>query len=146
MKYIGSLHRSLCVSLVLCALLPRDASSQQATTEVIPFFLCSGNVKNVVLTKVPGNDKQWEFVITLNSTGTQQFKELEEASPGHLVDIVWAGVSYGSRRLDLPVEADATSLVLGSKWFTSTTAHSTFDLLNKNLLKKSNLTSPCGAR
>jgi hypothetical protein len=144
MKYLQALNR-LCVALVLSALIMCDASARSLTKKPVPFFLCSANVKSIILTKVPGSETNWEFVITLNGMGAQQFRELEEVASGRLVDIIWAGVSFGKRRLDIPVPPDAKRLVLGSNWFSASAAHATFDLLNKNLLQKRNLNSPCGA-
>lgn len=84
-------------------------------------------------------------MITLNSIGTQQFKQLEERNPGQLADVIWAGRSFGTLSLDLPVPSGAKKLVLGSEWYGLDEANAKFDLLNKNLCHKRNLTSPCGA-
>lgn len=147
MKYFRSAYKSLCVAFMLCALLPRVAlANPAANKEAMHFALCSSNVKSIILTKVPGNGTKWEFVITLNSVGAQQFRRLEEKNPRQLVDVVWVGVSFGRRRLDLPVQSDAKKLVLGSKWFSFRAAEEHFDLLNNRLLRKRNLNFPCGAQ
>ncbi len=144
MKYPRSFNRSLYFALMLCALLPRDASATATTGRAVQFYLCSANVRRIILTKVPGSEKNWEFVIILNEMGTKEFRELEEAIPGHLVDIVWAGFSFGRRPLDLHVQPDAKRLVLSSKWFSFRAGQANFELLKKKLLQNRNSTGPCG--
>jgi hypothetical protein len=129
-----------------CAASSRSVSARPPGNEGSQFLLCHANVKSLILAKVPGDTSNWEFIITLNSTGAQQFRELEEEIPEQLIDIVWADISFGTRRSDLPVQPGAKSLVLGSRWFNIAQAHTTFDLLNKRLLQKQYANSPCGAR
>lgn len=82
----------------------------------------------------------------LNSIGARQFRELEQRSWNQFVDVVWAGVSFGKRRLNLPIEPAATRLVLGSNWMNFDDAERIFDRLNEDLLHMKNLNSPCGMK
>jgi len=145
MKRLWSLSSALGAVLILCTLLLRNVSAAPLVSGVTKFSLCSTNVKSIILTKVPGNATKWEFVITLNKVGARQFRELEDRSPGALVDVVWDGIYFGRRRLDLPVQPDAENLFLGSRWFNHQAAEWRFTLLNKRLLRTKRLDSPCGS-
>lgn len=144
MKRVCSMSFALGAIVLMCALLLRNVSAGPLVSPVIKFALCSKNIKGIVLTKVPGHATKWEFVITLNKVGAQQFRELEDRNPDAIVDVVWDGISFGKRGLDLPVQGDADRLFLGSKWFSHQAAKQRFALLNKRLLRTARLDSPCG--
>lgn len=144
MTFTHLLCRSLGVLFVLSVLLPRSAMAGPPDGKVSQFDLCSVNVKNIVLTKVPGNKTEWEFVITLNSLGAQQFKALEKTHFGKIVEVEWAGVPFGRRRLDLPIPEGAKTLFLGSTWLSYNDAENKLDTLNKNLQRTHDLKTPCG--
>lgn len=141
----GQVLRSICLAFASCVLLCGRTTAAQLPHEVTRFALCSENIRSIVLTKVPGNNVKWEFVITLNRAGAKQFRDLEHSRPSQLVDVVWDGVSFGKRPLDLPIRPDATKVILGSKWLDYEEGERTFSLLNKNLLHTRNLNAPCGA-
>jgi len=144
-KDSGLLVGSIYAVFAVIVLFPYRALADQLPPGVNRFALCSENIHSIVLTKVPGNDVKWEFVITLNRAGAKQFRKLEEGRSNQLVNVVWDGVSFGKRRLDLPIRADATKVILGSKWFDYDDAERTFSLLNTRLLHTRNLNYPCGA-
>lgn len=144
MNYFRLLFQPQYTAFILCVLFSSTALASLPADKAIQFALCSANVESIILTKVPGNETKWEFVITLNSVGTQQFTQLEGMRPGQLVDVVWAGVSFGKRRLNLPIQSGSRKLRLGSKWFNYRTAQKNFNLLNQKLLHKRDLSSPCG--
>lgn len=141
----GQVLRSICLAFAFFVSLSGRTIAAQLSHGVTRFALCSKNIHSIVLTKVPGNNVKWEFVITLNRAGAKQFRDLEHGRPSQLVDVVWDGVSFGKRRLDLPIRPDAKKVILGSKWLDYEEAEITFSLLNKHLLHTRNLNSPCGA-
>ena len=144
-KNYGLALRLTCLAFVSYVLLSGRATAAPSPHSATRFALCSKNIHSIVLTKVPGQDVKWEFIITLNRAGAEQFRDLELSRPSQLVEVVWDGVSFGRRRLDLPIRPDATKAILGSKWFDYEEAERTFSLLNKRLLHTRNLNSPCGA-
>lgn len=145
MKFLQLVSATLSAVLLLCSPLVCKASGEPLPGRVTKFALCSSNVKSLILTKVPGSGTKWEFVITLNRSGARQFRQLELERPGELVDVVWEGVSFGKRRLDLPVQPSAEKLLLGSRWFNRRVAQAKLALVNERLLHTEKLNSPCGA-
>lgn len=144
MKFLQFVSATLCTVLLLCALLVCKASGEPLLGRVTKFALCSSNFESILLTKVPGSGTKWEFLITLNRSGARQFRQLELERPGELVNVVLEGVSFGRRRLDLPLQPNAAKLFLGSRWLNRSAAQAKLALLNKRLLHTKNLDSPCG--
>ncbi len=144
MKYLWPIFKVLCIALVIHALLAGYASAKPSGIRAIKFALCTTNIRSIVLTKAPGHGVKWYFVITLNQVGVRQFKQMEDRNRGRLVDVVWVGVSFGKRRLDLPIRSNAKRLFLGSRRFSRRAADAKYHLLNKRLRHTMRLNSPCG--
>ena len=144
MRCFRSVSVALNMVLLLWVPLVCRASGEPLPGRVTKFALCSSNVKSIILTRVPGSGTKWEFVITLNKFGVRQFRHLELKKPGEFVDVVWEGVSFGRRRLDLPVQPSAENLFFGSRWFNRRAAQTKLARLNKRLQRTKKLNSPCG--
>ena len=145
MKYEWSVLKVLCAGLLLCASLAHDASAGQPVNRVVRFALCSINIKSIIPAEVPGSRTKWELVITLNRIGVREFRHLENKSPGQFVEVVWDGVSFGTRRLDLPIRSDAKQLLLGTRSLSRASAVARLNLLSKRLLHSKSTSPHCGA-
>lgn len=148
---MSSLHKALCLTIVSVLLMFWWSHARAATTKpdsgnVIRFQLCSNNVKSIGLFEQSGFGKLWHFVVTLNDEGTRQFRELEEKHRGEPVEIVWAGVNFGDRRLDIVKLSTVHNLMLVSRWQTYRKAQAKMSLLHSRLLSKSESGAACGAK
>lgn len=124
--------------------LSQNASAKSPTHKVIKFELCADNVKSLGLYKQANGDL-WHFVITLNDMGTDQFRRLQAEHFGQQVEIVWVGVEFGKRLLDIVDLSDKHQLFLVSRWLTHRVAQNRIAVLKSRLLHKMNLDIPCGA-
>lgn len=122
-----------------------DTTAGDASERVIRFQLCSSNVKNIGLYKQSGLGNLWHFVVILNDDGTKQFADLQKKRFGDPVEIVWAGVEFGRRRLNIIDLSAAHNLMLVSKWENYRRAQAKMALLHRRLLHKDRLDEPCGA-
>jgi len=132
------------VALTFCSLSSCIAGAASPSGHVIRFHLCSDNVKSIGLYKQSGDGNLWHFVITLNDAGTVQFRTVQHSHFGEPVAIVWAGVQFGRRRLDIADLSDTRNLLLVSRWQRYREAQARIALLKRRLLHKQNLHSPCG--
>ena len=123
----------------------RIAGAKPPSVHLIRFQLCSHNVKSIGLYKQSGDGALWHFVITLNDAGTAQFRRLQHEYFGEPVEIVWAGVQFGQRRLNIVDLADTHNIMLVSRWQKYRDAQAKIALLKQRLLHKRNLRSPCGS-
>ncbi len=133
------------VVLTACALSARIAGAKPPSDQLIRFQLCSHNVKSIGLYKQSGAGDLWHFVINLNDAGTAQFINLQHKYFGEPVEIVWAGVQFGHRRLNIVDLADTRNIMLVSRWQKSRDAQAKITLLKRRLLHKRNVHSPCGS-
>lgn len=131
--------------ITFCALSSCIAGAKPLSDYPMRFQLCSDNVKSIGLYKQSGAGNLWHFVIILNDAGTAQFRKLQHEHFGEPVEIVWAGVQFGRRRLNIVDLADTRNLMLVSRWQKSREAHARIALLKRRLLHKWNLNSPCGS-
>lgn len=142
-KTLGLAFLSVCLS---CELHARAATAGHDLQSVIRFQLCSRNVKSLGLYKQSGTGKLWHFVVILNDMGTMQFRELENKHLDEPVEIVWAGVKFGSGQLNIVNLSTVRNLILVSKWEPYGKARAKMTLLHDRLLRKSDLAAPCGAQ
>ncbi len=141
MKYMRLSGSGLCVGAVfmLCVLLPLNAAASTSADKVIRFGICPANIKSVLVTKEVGANV-WHLVITLNSVGTEKFRQLQKKYFGEFVELAWDGVSFGRRRFDLAGLAGLKQLHLQSQGWLS---HRAVEAQMKLLGNKS-LDVPCG--
>lgn len=131
---------------VLWGLHARAATAGHDSDSVIGFHLCSSNVKSIGLYEQSGSGKLWHFVVTLNDEGTRQFRELEDKHRGEPVEIIWAGVNFGNRRLDIVNLSTVRNLILVSRWQTYRKAQAKMALLHSRLLRNPDSGAPCGVQ
>lgn len=130
-------------ALLLCALLSGNASANSPSSRAIKFALCSDNVKNIIVAKQVDGDA-YRLVITLNSLGAKQFRQMEGRYAGRIINIEWAGISLGEHRLYINVRKDAKQLLLGSAWMSRENAEGRLRLVEQRLLHKKDPRAPCG--
>ena len=143
-KTLASLFATL--SLTPWTAHPGDAKARRYSEGAISFQLCSSNVRTIGLYKQSGSGNLWHFVVVLNERGTSQFKELEKRYFGKPAEIVWVGVKFGHRRLDIVNLSATRNLMLVSRWETYSKAQARMSLLHDRLLHKPDLSAPCGAQ
>lgn len=139
-------YSGLCAGamLMLCALLPHNAEASASSSTIIRFGICGSNVRNVLLTKGSDTDT-WHFEITLNSIGTEQFRNMPNGE--HLNDSVeldWDGVSLGRVLFTSVINSanlsDAKYIHLQSRdWLSLSAAEAQMKLLGHK-----DLDVPCG--
>lgn len=137
MKYMRLPCNGLCVSmmLMLCVLLPHNAIASSSTDKAFRFGICPSNIKSVFVTKEVKADI-WHLMITLNSVGTEQFRELQEKHFDKPVELAWDGASFGRRQLNLAGLAGAKQLLLQSRgWLSRSAAEAQMKLLTDKNLK-----------
>lgn len=100
-------------------------------------------MKNIVVAKQVDGDA-YRLVITLNSLGAEQFRQMESRYAGGIINIEWAGISLGEHRLYVNVSEDAKQLLLGSAWMSRRNAEGKLQLVEQRLLHKKNPHAPCG--
>lgn len=129
--------------LLVCTLLSGNVTAKSPGYRAIIFALCSDNVKNIIVAKQVDGDA-YRLVITLNSLGAGQFRQIESQYPGRIINVEWAGVSLGKNRLYINVPADAKQLLLGSAWMSRQNAEGKLRLVEQRLLHMKNPHAPCG--
>ncbi|MGH7238567.1 MAG: hypothetical protein ACREHG_00725 [Candidatus Saccharimonadales bacterium] len=141
MKYIRLPCKGLYVNamLMLYLLLPHNAIASSSMDKAFRFGICPSNIKSVLVTKEVKADI-WHLMITLNSVGTEQFRDLQEKHFDKPVELAWDGVSFGKRQLNLAGLADAKQLLLQSRgWLSLHAAEAQMKLLGDK-----SFDVPCG--